>query len=207
MPVPRAPLPDRALPDDTRTPACPAADTTLEHAVAQAVTHWNEMTSQGQMSPQTHRAFQQLLERYVRYSQNRGVTLLAEATATSQRTSSTPRAAPVTAGSAIAPTPPSTNAAPCCAPSTAPCTTSASARLTPPAASASPNAPAPESAPWRRTRPSLCARPRSTLLGPAGTQPQPPWRCPADTQGDWSHPRPRPRRTGCRCLDARLHAN
>ncbi|MGW3459003.1 tyrosine-type recombinase/integrase [Streptomyces olivaceoviridis] len=81
MPVPRAPVPDRALPDGTRTPACPAADATLEHAVAQAVTHWNEMTFQGQMSPQTHRAFRQLLERYARYSQTRGVTLLAEVTA------------------------------------------------------------------------------------------------------------------------------
>ncbi|NMO37310.1 site-specific integrase [Streptomyces sp. GMY01] len=54
---------------------------TLEHTVAQAVTHWNEMTSQGQMSPQTYRAFRQLLERYARYSHNRGVTLLPEATA------------------------------------------------------------------------------------------------------------------------------
>ncbi|MGA5205192.1 site-specific integrase [Streptomyces variegatus] len=80
MPVPHAPRPDPATPDGPSAPATDSADVTLAHAVEQTVTLWTAMTSQGQMSPQTNRSFGQLLERYQRYAQARGVVLLDDVT-------------------------------------------------------------------------------------------------------------------------------
>jgi site-specific recombinase XerD len=79
MSVPRAQKPDRTLPDSPSTPA-PTADVTLARAIEQTVTLWTAMTSQGQMSPQTSRSFGQLLERYQRYAQARGILLVDDVT-------------------------------------------------------------------------------------------------------------------------------
>ncbi|MFF3871767.1 site-specific integrase [Streptomyces sp. NPDC001978] len=76
----RAPRPDRTLTDGPCAPATDSADVTVAHAVEQTVALWTHMTSQGQMSPQTNRAFGQLLERYQRYTQSRGVVLLDDVT-------------------------------------------------------------------------------------------------------------------------------
>ncbi|MEU1032851.1 site-specific integrase [Streptomyces mirabilis] len=80
MSVPRAPRPDRSLPDGPSAPATDSADVTLAYAVEQTVALWTAMTSQGQMSPQTNRSFGQLLDRYQRYAQARGVVLLDDVT-------------------------------------------------------------------------------------------------------------------------------
>jgi len=80
MPDPRAPRPHQALPDAPVATATASADVTLAHAVEQTITLWTDMTSQGQMSPQTSRSFGQLLERYQRYAEARGIRLVAEVT-------------------------------------------------------------------------------------------------------------------------------
>ncbi|RPK63389.1 site-specific tyrosine recombinase XerC [Streptomyces sp. ADI96-02] len=81
MPASRTPGPIRHLPDAPRTSATESADVTLAYAVEQALSLWTDMTSRGQMSPQTNRSFGQLLERYQRYAQSRRVLVLDAATA------------------------------------------------------------------------------------------------------------------------------
>jgi site-specific recombinase XerD len=81
MPAPRAPRLNRLLPDRPGTPTAASTDVTLAHAVEQTVSLWTDMTSRGQMSPQTNRSFGQLLGRYQRYAQSRGALALDDTTA------------------------------------------------------------------------------------------------------------------------------
>lgn len=76
----RAPEPDATLPDGPGTPATAFTDVTLACAVERTVSLWTNMTSQGQMSPQTRRSFGQLLQRYERYVHSRGLVLVADVT-------------------------------------------------------------------------------------------------------------------------------